>query len=87
MQGLGCTVSVARKTEGSKRSVQDTAALLTTSHPSTTRHVPVVVVDGKAAGSKELVGTVVLDDTPMSPEAQSLVRSARMNGYRVESPR
>lgn len=81
MQELRCTVKQLRNPEGSRQE-----ALLTKLHPSTTRDVPVVVVDGKAAGSRELAGAVVLDRRPTSPGAQALVRTARMNGYKVESP-
>lgn len=81
MQELRCTVRRLRNPEGSRQE-----ALLTKLHPSTTRDVPVVVVEGKATGSGDLAGAVVLDDKPTSPEAQALVRTARMNGYKVESP-
>lgn len=82
MQELRCTVRRLQDLEGPRHQ-----ALLTRFHPSTARDVPVVVVDGKAAGARDLAGPVVLDDKPTSQEARALVRTARMNGYKVESPR
>lgn len=87
MQELRGTVSLAEDLGDASNPGQEVEAVLTRSHPSTARGVPVVVVAGKATGAKELTGTVVLNDTPADEEAESLVRAARMNGYRVESPR
>lgn len=90
MQQLRCTVNyredAARQPED-RGTGQRVDALLTRDHPSTSRGVPVVVVAGRALGASELGGAVRLADTPPDAEAEALVRSARMNGYAVESDR
>lgn len=85
MQGIKCTVRYPTESDGDLSPGRE--ALLTREHSSSARGVPVVVVAGEAAGAKELAGTVVLAEAPADTEAEDLVRSARMNGYRVESPR
>lgn len=86
MQGLKCTVHYPMESGRDQCASREAEALLTCEHSSSTRGVPVVVVAGEAAGAKELAGTVVLEETPADGEAKALVRSARMNGYRVEYP-
>lgn len=86
MQGLGCTVSYPAESAGARGSSREVAALLTLDHPSSAPGVPVVTVGGEAVSAKE-IATVMLYEAPVDGEAEALVRSARMNGYKVQSPR